>query len=758
MSSPKRVTCAVVVSAIVALTAAVLKAQTSVPLAEQLTRIFGSPEYKPKAFGPADWFPDGRSYGVVEHASSGAAELVAYDVTTGAREVLADARALTPTGSRSPLDVDAVAWTPDKRLALIFTNSQRVWRERTRGDYWLLDRGRQSLRKLGGDAPDASLMFAKFSPDASRVAYVREGDLYVEALDTGHIQRLTRAASGSVVNGTSDWVNEEELGIRDGFRWSPNGRAIAYWQYDTSDVPRFTLINDTDSLYPTLMAFPYPKAGSTNSAVRVGVIDADGAHTAWMNTPGDPRNTYLASLQWTSDARSLLIQQLNRQQNTNDLLMADAATGDVRRVFRDSNSAWVEKVDDIVELDQGRAVTWTSEKDGWRHVYRIALDGSGGRLLTAFDGDVIDVAAVDGPRATLYFFASPNSAAERFLYRAPLDGSGRIERVTPAGERGTHTYQVSPDARFAFHTASRIDSPPRIELVSLPDHRRVRVLEDNAALAAKLAATAPAPTEFFTLDIGNGVVLDGWLLKPRTFDPSRKYPLIVYVYGEPAGQTVVDRWPGDRGLFHRALADEGYVIASVDNRGTPAPKGAAWRKVVYGTVGELSSKEQAAAVRALAASRAYIDGERVGVWGWSGGGSNTLNCMFRYPDLFSVGVSVAPVPDQRLYDTIYQERYMNLPQDNAEGYRIGSPINFAEGLKGRLLIVHGSGDDNVHFQGTERLVNRLIELGKPFDMMMYPNRTHAISEGTGTSLHLHTLIARYFLDHLTPGPRGVASP
>jgi dipeptidyl-peptidase-4 len=260
------------------------------------------------------------------------------------------------------------------------------------------------------------------------------------------------------------------------------------------------------------------------------------------------------------------------------------------------------------------------------------------------------------------------------------------------------------------------------------------------------------PTQFFKVG-GGGIVLEGMLTLPRNFDPAKKYPVIVYVYGEPASVTVVDRWGGSRALFHRALANEGYLIMSVDNRGTPAPKGAAWRKVVYGTVGDLSSKEQAAAVRAFAAANTWVDANRIGVWGWSGGGSNTLNCMFRFPDVFKVGVSVAPVPDQRLYDTIYQERYMGVPQDNAEGYRIGSPINFADGLKGKLLVVHGSGDDNVHYQGTERLVNRLVELGKPFDLMVYPNRTHGISEGAGTSLHVQSLIARYFFEHLPAGPR-----
>jgi dipeptidyl-peptidase-4 len=289
--------------------------------------------------------------------------------------------------------------------------------------------------------------------------------------------------------------------------------------------------------------------------------------------------------------------------------------------------------------------------------------------------------------------------------------------------------------------------PPVTELVSLPDHRVVRTLVDNAPLKGKLAALANPPTEFFTVDVGGGVTLDGWMMKPRTFDPSRKYPLLVYVYGEPASQTVLDKWGDKRALFHRALANDDFIVVSVDNRGTPAPKGAAWRKVVYGSLGDLSSKEQAAAARQIIARHPFIDPERVAIWGWSGGGTSTLNAMFRFPDVFKVGVAVAPVPDQRLYDTIYQERYMGLPQENAEGYRLGSPINFADGLKGRLLIVHGSGDDNVHYQGTERLVNRLVGLGKPFDLMVYPNRSHAISEGEGTTLHVHSLIARYLVEH-----------
>jgi dipeptidyl-peptidase-4 len=627
-----------------------------------------------------------------------------------------------------------------------------VWRQNTRGDYWLFDTRNGRLRQLAATAPESSLMFAKFSPDDTRVAYVRQNNLYVEHVDDGGITALTTDGSATTINGTSDWVYEEELGVRDCFRWSPDGRHIAYWQFDSTGVGIFSLINNTDTLYPAITHIPYPKAGTTNSAVRVGVVDVASRTTRWLRTPGSPRDDYLARLQWI-DPATVVVQQLNRLQNRHDVLLGDARTGDVRQVFRDTSKTWIETPDDVPWIDGGRAFLVMSERDGWQHVYRVAREGGEPRLMTRFEADVTDVAGRDDKGGWLYFLASPSNATQRYLYRARLDGTDAPQRVSPADQPGTHAYDIAPSGALAFHTYSRFDQPPVVSLVSLPGHSKLRALTDVTTLTAKLAPVLKPPVEFFALDIGDGVTLDGWMLKPSHFDAARRYPTIVFVYGEPASQTVTDRWGGSRALFHRALAEAGYIVVSVDNRGTPAPKGAAWRKVVYGTVGDLSSREQNAAIRALAARHSFIDRERIGIWGWSGGGSNTLNAMFRFPDTFHVGVSVAPVPDQRLYDTIYQERYMGLPQDNAEGYRIGSPINFADGLKGRLLLVHGTGDDNVHAQGTERLVNRLIALGKPFDLMMYPNRTHAIAEGQGTTVHVYRLIARYFQQHLQAGAK-----
>jgi dipeptidyl-peptidase-4 len=581
---------------------------------------------------------------------------------------------------------------------------------------------------------------------------VRGNNLYVERLDDGQVTTLTSDGSETTINGTSDWVYEEELDLRDGFRWSPDGLSIAYWQFDSTGVGLFSLINDTDSVYPRVTRIPYPKAGTTNSAVRIGVIPASGGETRWMKTPGDPRNTYLARLEWV-DARTVAIQQLNRLQNRNDYLLADVKSGTVQRAFTDESNAWVEVVDEVRWIDNGRAFLWISERDGWQHVFRVARDGGQATLITRFDADVTDVVGLDQAGGWLYFRASPERATERYLYRSRLDGTGVPERLTPQGAAGTHGYDMGNGGTLAFHTYSRFDRPPVMDVVSLPDHRSLRPLTDTAALEGRLAPVLARPVEFFSVAVDGGATLDGWMLKPPEFDPARRYPVIAFVYGEPASQTVVDRWGGAQMLFHRALADAGYIVLSVDNRGTPAPKGAAWRKVVYGSVGDLSSKEQASAIRALAAQRAYIDPTRIGIWGWSGGGTSTLNAMFRFADVYQVGVAVAPVPDQALYDTIYQERYMGLPKENQDGYRRGSPIHHADGLRGKLLVIHGSGDDNVHFQGTERLINRLVELGKPFDLMVYPNRTHAIAEGPGTTPHVYRLIARYFMEHLPAGPR-----
>jgi dipeptidyl-peptidase-4 len=666
---------------------------------------------------------------------------------------LVPAEKLVPPGAESPLAIEGYGWSPDGRVLIVFTASRRVWRQNTRGDFWTYELESGRLRRLGRDFAPSSLMFAKLSPDGTRAAYVVANDIYVERLAGGEILRLTFDGGPETINGTSDWVNEEEFGIRDGFRWSPDGTAIAFWRFETSGVPLFSMIDNTSALYPQVTRFPYPKAGQRNSAVRVGVVRASGGYPTWVQAPGDPRETYIPRMDWAGSSREVVFQHLNRLQNTNTVMIAEAASGAVRTVLVDRDEAWVEAMDDFLWLGGGKELLWISERDGWRHVYAVPRAGGEARLLTPGDYDVVSLDAVDEASGRLYLTASPEDATGRFLYRVRLDGRGRPERLSPASARGVHRYDISPTGRWAFHSFSRLDEPPVTELVRLPGGESVRVLAGHAALKANVEALKRRRAEFSKLDLGGGVQVDAWRILPPDFDPARKYPLLVYVYGEPAGQTVQDAWGGSGYLWHLMLAQKGYVVASFDNRGTPAPRGRAWRKSIYRRIGILASADQAAAVRAAIASWPFVDSDRIGVWGWSGGGSMTLNALFRYPELYKAGIAVASVPDQRFYDSIYQERYMGLPADNPDGFRDGSPITFAKQLRGRLLLVHGTGDDNVHYQGFEALVDALVAAGKPFRMLSYPNRSHGISEGSGTTLHLYNAFTDFLREALPPGPR-----
>jgi dipeptidyl-peptidase-4 len=457
-------------------------------------------------------------------------------------------------------------------------------------------------------------------------------------------------------------------------------------------------------------------------------------------------------MNWAGNSDEILFQHLNRLQNRNEVMMGDARTGRVRMIMTDTDEAWVHVVPNIHWLNDAQDFLWISERDGWRHVYLVSRSGRDITLLTPGDYDVESIEGVDEKEGWLYYIASPDNPTQRYLYRVSLDGSGGSERITPHDQGGTHNYQLSPDSRCAFHTYSNFETPPVTSLVRLPDHKNIRTLTPNSRLRENVESLERSPVEFFRIDIGDGVLLDAWCMKPQDFDPQKKYPVLFYVYGEPWGSTVRDSWGGSRYLWHLMLNQHGYIVMSVDNRGTRMPRGRAWRKIIYRQVGILASSDQAAAVRAIIASRDYVDPDRIGIWGRSGGGAMTLNAMFRYPDLYKTGMSVAPVTNQRLYNSIYQERYMGLPQDNAEGYEKGSPVTFAHQLKGNLLLVHGTGDDNVHYQNTEVLIDELIKHNKPFTMMSYPNRSHSIREGKNTSLHLYELLTQYLKKNLPPGP------
>jgi dipeptidyl-peptidase-4 len=720
-----------------------------------VARIFSSDEFHGEDQPTVQWLKDGSAYLALEAAAAGKGkDIVRHDPATGDREVLVRAEQLVPAGAKEPLGISSFTISNDARRLLLFTNTRKVWRLHTRGDYWVFDRDSKSLHKLGEKAPEASLMFATFDPQGRRVAYVRANNVYVENLADGTILALTTDGSDTRINGTFDWVYEEELFLRQGFRWSPDGESIAYWQIDSSGVREYPMLDTSAGLYPKVTRVQYPKSGEQNSSCRVGVVPAAGGETRWLAIPSDPRQNYIVRMDWVPDSHELLLQRANRRQNKLEVILADVRTGALGTVLTDQDDAWVDVHDDLKWIDKGRAFTWTADRDGWRRLELFPTRPNGSpRRLTTGAFDVISVVDGDEKGEFVYFMASPDNPTQSCLYRASTDGAGKINRVTPLEQPGTHSYHFAPKAHWAFHTYSSQGRPPITELISLPDHKVVRTLVGNAKLRAKLDVLSGDRGEFFRVDIGSGIVLDGWCLKPPGFDPTKRYPVLVHVYGEPAAQNVLDHWGGETYLWHRMLAQRGYIVLSVDNRGTPAPRGRAWRKCVYGKVGILAPSEQAEAIKSLEKRWPYIDTQRVGIWGWSGGGSMTLDCIFRYPELYRAGIAVAFVADQRYYDTIYQERYMGLPSDNPEGYKDGSPISHAAGLKGDLLLIHGTGDDNVHYQNCEALVDRLVSLGKPFTMMAYPNRTHSINEGEGTRRHLFELMTHFLEQHLPPGPR-----
>lgn len=732
--------------------AALDSAQAADGLLEPLSidRIFHGDEFEINQPVSSKWLDDGASYTTVEESKStdGGFDIVKHDSATGESTVLVDAKQLIPEGKDAPLEVKNYSWSDDGAFALISTNTVKFRRYEPLSDYWLLNLSDGSLRQIGTAAKPSTLMYAKFSPDSRSIAYMYDNNIYVESIDGKVVKAMTRDGSDLIVNGTGDWVNEEEFGLRDGFQWSPDSKRICYWQFDTEGVGTFYMMKNTGDVYSQPLPLQYPKVGTTNSATRVGVVDVESAQTTWVQLDDDPRQNYVPQMSWADNSEQLIIQYVNRLQNRNRVLLANAYDGSTQQLFVDTDEAWLDVNEDLKWFDDGKYFTWLSERDGWRHLYRVSRDGSEIKLITPGDFDIIRIENIDTENGWVYYIASPEDNASRYLYRSSLRGEPQMERLTPAGEVGYHSYNISPDSRWAFHRFSTFGSPPTTRLISLPDHSAQRTIVENQKVASLLESTPRGETDFFRIGIGDGVELDGWMMKPPDFDADKTYPLLIFVYGEPAGQTVLNQWRTDRYLWHLMLTQRGYIVASVDSRGTPAPRGRAWRKSIYRQIGIQSPADQVAAVKALLQQRPYLDPDRVGSWGWSGGGQMTLNAMFRYPEVYSVGIAIAFVSDQRLYDTIYQERFMGLPEDNEEGYRLGSPITHAAGLAGDLLLIHGTGDDNVHYQSTEQLVDKLIELNKRFRLMIYPDRSHSIDEKENTKRHLYGLMTDFLLEKL----------
>lgn len=707
-------------------------------LAEAETRLKAI--YEKRDFSPAifsdRWLADSSGYVMLESAKPGdTPELVKYDLKNGQRTVLLGADKLVVPNSKDRIVIQRFFETPIANTFCLLTNQGN----------WLFEAKSGNLKQIPKDLPPPSSA-GSFSPQLDRYFVRRGRNLGIANISTGRVSPLTSDDLRSQVD------NGDPI-------WSPDGQWIAYLQTDHSQVRRRPVIHPTDPTYPDVSMEYFARVGTPIPSLRVGIVKAEGGATQWVKIPAEPGTFYIPSISWAGNSNEVLIEWQSRSRDSRKFLLADVGSGKVTTAYEETDPAWVDASyaanAGLEWIHGGKDFVLLSERDGWRHAYIGSRDGQKQTLLTPGKFDIIARGPVDEAGGWFYYLASPNNGTQRYLYRIRLDGKGEPERVTPADQPGTHTYDFSPDRKWAFHTYSTFDSPPVIDLVELATHRSVRVLESNEEIRKRARPLITQPTEFLKLDIGDGVVMDAWMIKPRNFDATKKYPVFIFVYGEPHGQTVLDDWAGGQNhtMFHRMIADLGYLVVSIDNRGTPAPKGAAWRRAVYGSLGPLSTEEQAAGIKELGRMRSYVDLSRVGIWGWSGGGSNTLNAMFRKPDVYQLGIAVAPKPRPELYNAWFQEIFMRTPDVNPEGYRKAAAINFAEGLRGDLLIIHGTGETNTLLPITESLVDRLIELGKRFDYMAYPNRDHGLREGKGTPVHLRMLMTRYLLEHLPAGPR-----
>jgi dipeptidyl-peptidase 4 len=699
-----------------------------------------SGKFSSKSVRGFQWIEGGEAYSYLEtDTAKKQTDLWSYDVSTGKKKKIVDAAKLVLKEGDKPFAIQNYFWSPDEKQ-LLFTGSLMARSQKTGGNFYLYDLRMEAFKQL--TETDQEQMNAKFSQDGSMIGFVRANNIFVLNLSDGKETQLTFDGAEHVLNGRFDWVYEEEFSIIDGWQWSPDSKSIAYWQLDENRVPEFPIM-DFLPLHQEVKKMRYPKAGDPNSMVRIGVVNLETKKTIWMDigAPFDStQDLYIPRMQWTNKPNMLLIQRLNRQQNQLDVMLVDGTSGKAKIILTETDNTWVDvKSGALSCLEKSDQFIWSSRRDGYRHLYLYDLEGKLIRQLTQGEWEVERFAGVDEKNGTVYFIAGVTSPLERDLYSVKLDGSG-FKRITKGS--GTHGANFTPDYSVFLETFSDVNTPTKTSLRK-NDGSLICVIEEGTINA--LADYTLSPKTFFKFKTSDGIELNGSMIKPFDFDPQKKYPVLIDVYGGPGSQTVRNSWGGSNFLWYQLLAQKGYIIVSVDNRGTGA-RGKEFESITYKHLGKWETHDQIEGAKYLA-TLPYVDASRIGIWGWSYGGYMTLMAMFLGADVFKTGVAVAPGTDWKYYDTIYSERYMLTPKENPDGYEESAPVNHVKDLKGNLLIIHGTADDNVHWQNTVALVSALIKEGKQFETAFYPGGMHGIAYGKAR-VQLYTKITNFILEKL----------
>ncbi len=713
---------------------------------------------------------DGKTYCKIADKS-----IVTYDFKSGKKvKTIVRAAELIPEGDTASIDIHDFTFSPDETKIMFATQSEHIYRHSSRNVYYIYDIATKKLEKLSRGKQQV----ATFSPDGKKVGFVRDNNLFYKNLETGEEVQITRDGhKNRIIYGTTDWVYEEEFSFIQGFHWSPDSKKIAYYRFDESRVKKYTFPK-YGSLYPKQYTYKYPKAGERNSVVEIFVYDleadavsedgekVDGKTIGEINPDGsfagdgksasarkyknlgkkmdtgEETDIYIPRIKWTRNSNQLVIEWMNRLQNELKFLLADVRSGKTKTIYHETNKYYIDITDNLYFLKDGKHFLITSEKDGYNHLYLYDMEGNEVRQITKGKWEVTDFLGYDEKNDKLYFISTASSPLNREMYSINLKGK-KLRKIST--KEGWNEVQWNPSFTYFINTFSSVDTPLQYTICNAAG-KSVRTLEDNSDFKERIVRQGFHPKEFFDFVTQGGTKLNGWMLKPTGFDPHKKYPVLVYVYGGPGSQTVQNMWGYTQYFWFQYLAQHGFLIVSVDNRGTGA-RGEAFKKMTYRQLGKYETEDQIEVAKYLA-TKTFVDENKIGIFGWSYGGYMSSLCMTKGADYFSTGIAVAPVTNWRYYDNIYTERYMGLPKDNADGYDNNSPIHYVDRLKGNFLLVHGTADDNVHFQNSMEMIMALTKANKQFDFMAYPNSNHGIYTGKNTRLHLYTKMTNFLFKHL----------